>query len=118
MSTVKPILQLEGAAVFASSVWLYFFEVEGSWVLFLLLLLAPDISMVGFLKDAKLGGITYDLAHNYIIAAAVIVGGAVADKDVITSLGLILSAHVGMDRSLTYGLKYPTHFKHTHMQRI
>jgi hypothetical protein len=32
--------------------------------------------------------------------------------------GAVLVAHVGMDRAVGYGLKYPTHFKDTHLQRI
>ena len=32
--------------------------------------------------------------------------------------GAILIAHVGMDRLAGYGLKYPTHFKDTHLQRV
>jgi hypothetical protein len=27
-------------------------------------------------------------------------------------------AHIGMDRLLGYGLKYPTDFKDTHLQRV
>jgi hypothetical protein len=27
-------------------------------------------------------------------------------------------AHIGFDRTLGYGLKYPTFFKDTHLQRV
>ncbi|MBI2443419.1 MAG: DUF4260 family protein [Candidatus Levybacteria bacterium] len=33
-------------------------------------------------------------------------------------LFVILLAHVGMDRFLGFGLKYPTHFKQTHLQKL
>jgi hypothetical protein len=33
-------------------------------------------------------------------------------------LGLIWLAHVGADRLLGYGLKYPTGFRDTHLQRV
>jgi hypothetical protein len=31
--------------------------------------------------------------------------------------GLIWIVHIGMDRMLGFGLKYPTGFKETHLQR-
>jgi hypothetical protein len=33
-------------------------------------------------------------------------------------LALIWSAHIGIDRLLGYGLKYPTAFKETHLGRV
>lgn len=115
---IRTVLQLEGAAVLAASVWAYFFQTDAGWVLFAVLILAPDLSMVGFIKDTRLGAITYNLMHNYVLALGVIVGGLASGAGTVTALGLILSAHVGMDRSLRYGLKYATGFKDTHMGRV
>jgi hypothetical protein len=33
-------------------------------------------------------------------------------------LALIWLAHIGADRALGYGLKYPTRFQDTHLQRV
>jgi hypothetical protein len=33
-------------------------------------------------------------------------------------IALIWAAHIGMDRMLGFGLKYPTEFKETHLQRV
>jgi hypothetical protein len=33
-------------------------------------------------------------------------------------IALIWLAHIGLDRMLGYGLKYPTEFKDTHMQHV
>jgi len=33
-------------------------------------------------------------------------------------VGLIWLVHIGADRLLGYGLKYPTGFKDTHLQRV
>ena len=115
---VRVILQLEGAVIFGAALAFYFFEFEGSWWLFVLLLLAPDISMVGYLKNSRVGATVYNLAHNYVLAAAVMVIGLVLDSSFIISIGLVFVAHTGMDRTLAYGLKYVTDFKDTHMQRI
>ena len=115
---VKAILHLEGAVVLAASVWFYFFQVDGGWVLFAVLILAPDLSMIGFVKDTRLGSITYNLIHSYVLAVVALVIGVATDTNLVTTLALILSAHVGLDRSLAYGLKYASNFKDTHMQRV
>ena len=118
MNLVKAILHLEGLAVLAAAVWFYFFELEASWIAFAVLILAPDLSMIGFVRGTRIGAITYNAVHNYALVIAVAVAGVVAGNEVVVALGLILAAHVGMDRMSGYGLKFPTHFKDTHMQRL
>ena len=34
------------------------------------------------------------------------------------AIGMIWAAHIFFDRMLGYGLKYPTRFKDTHLQRV
>jgi len=34
------------------------------------------------------------------------------------AISLIWIAHIGIDRVLGYGLKYPTAFKDTHLQKV
>jgi hypothetical protein len=34
------------------------------------------------------------------------------------ALGLIWLAHIGMDRALSYGLKYDSDFTHTHLANL
>lgn len=118
MNLVKAMLHLEGLAVLVAAIWFYFTQLEASWIAFAVLLLVPDLSMVGFLRDGRLGAITYNAVHNYVLIIGVVVVGVVSGSDAVTGLGLILAAHVGMDRGLGYGLKYPTGFVHTHMQRV
>jgi hypothetical protein len=74
--------------------------------------------MLGYLKSKKLGTITYNLVHNYLLAIILIAIGVLWENVLLISLGLILSAHVGIDRLIGYGLKYPTHFKGTHLQKL
>lgn len=114
---VKKILHLEGLAVLVAS--LYFYNMlNGNWWLFALLLLTPDISMIGYLKDKKLGAITYNLGHNYLLGLPLIFGGIIFENQLLTQLGLIFTSHVGMDRMLGFGLKYASHFKDTHLQKV
>ncbi len=115
---VRSVLRLEGLAVLAAAVWLYFGRADGSWVLFVVLILAPDLSMIGYARNAAVGAVTYNAAHNELLAVVVIVAGELTGATLLTQLGLILAAHVGMDRFMGYGLKYTTAFKDTHLQRV
>lgn len=113
----KNLLHGEGLAVLALS--LYFYEInQFSWILFFILLLAPDISMIGYLLNNKIGAMFYNLFHTYIIAIIIILFGVLLSSPTVLAIGLIWSAHIGMDRMIGYGLKYPTRFKDTHLNRV
>jgi hypothetical protein len=118
MNLVRFILHLEGLAVLVAATLAYFLVLSGWWVAFVALLLLPDLSMIGFLRGTRLGALTYNLVHNYVLGLATVGLGVALASDPLTGAGLILIAHVGMDRALGYGLKFPTHFKDTHLQRL
>ena len=61
--------------------------------------------MVGYVKDKELGALTYNLMHNLFLAISLFLIGIVVNFDLLTFFGLILGAHVGMDRALGFGLK-------------
>lgn len=88
---------------------------EGGWLLFAALFLVPDVSMVGYLKDSRLGAVTYNAAHTYlgpaVLGAAAWWGGIPAAGHV----AVVWSAHIGLDRLLGYGLKSPAGFHVTHL---
>lgn len=111
------LLHLEGLAVLIGSAALYS-HLGGEWGWFFLLLLVPDVSAVGYLANPLLGSMTYNLAHNY--ALPLLVGGLALAAGWNTGVLLVLiwCAHIGMDRLVGYGLKYPTEFKDTHLSRI
>jgi hypothetical protein len=44
--------------------------------------------------------------------------GMIFASPVVVAVALIWFAHIGMDRTVGYGLKYPTSFKDTHLQRV
>ena len=79
------------------------------------LLLTPDIFMLGYLRDTKLGSIFYNLGHSYPVAALVTMLGFALALPVTIAIGAIWFGHIGWDRMLGYGLKYGTSFKHTHL---
>lgn len=113
----RRLLHLEGLAVLAGSLALYF-DAGFGWLLLLVLFLAPDLSMLGYLGGPRLGSLTYDVIHTYAGPVALGVVGILGTEEAAVQVALIWLAHIGMDRMLGYGLKYPTGFKDTHLQRI
>ena len=111
------LLRAEGLGLFVGAVVLYF-HFDCPWWLLLVLALAPDLSMVGYAAGPPVGAAVYDAAHTTVLPLALGLVGVLADGDVAIQLALIWLVHIGADRALGYGLKYPTHFKDTHLQRV
>jgi len=111
------LLRVEGAALLAGSLLLYFHEGYG-WPALVLLVLAPDVAMIGYAAGRRVGAAAYDVAHTDVLPIALGVAGVVAGLELAIQLALIWLAHIGADRLLGYGLKYPTAFKDTHLQRV
>lgn len=117
ISLTKFLLHIEGLVVLVLSIYFYF-HLQFSWVVFLILLLAPDLSALGYLKNVKVGSVLYNLFHTYTIPAAVMIFGLLMNNSLFLMMSLIWIAHIGMDRMLGYGLKYPTKFHDTHLNRV
>ena len=111
------MLRAEGAAVLALSLVLYWMN-GGSWVMFALLLFAPDLSMLGYVAGPRVGAAVYNTFQTYPLPAALAAFGLVGGSTLAIAVSLIWLGHIGMDRALGYGLKYPTAFKDTHLERI
>jgi hypothetical protein len=89
-----------------------------SWWVFLALLLVPDISMLGYLINTKIGAWVYNLGHHHAVAIAVLLVGFFIDSKECQLAGIIMAGHSSLDRILGYGLKYTDGFKHTHLGTI
>jgi hypothetical protein len=111
------LLRLEGAAIFGASLFLYRMF-GGGWGFFLLLCLWPDLSMLGYLANARIGAGLYNLVHTDLWPLIVAIYAFAVHRPTMLLFALIWLAHIGMDRMLGYGLKYPTFFKDTHLQRV
>jgi hypothetical protein len=110
-------LRVEGLTLLVAALVLYF-ESGHEWWLLLVLFLAPDIAGAGYLAGPRVGAAVYDVAHLDALPIALAVVGVLVENDVCLKLALIWLAHIGMDRAVGYGLKYPTHHKDTHLQRV
>jgi hypothetical protein len=111
------LLRIEGAAMLASSLLLYRF-IGARWAVFLVLFLWPDVFMVGYLVNAKLGARLYNLVHADALPLVLVAVSLGFRHSGLLIFALIWLAHIGADRALGYGLKYPTFFKDTHLQRV
>ena len=111
------LLRAEGLVVFAAAFALYFWADYGI-VMLLVLVLAPDVAFLGWLVDERVGTAAYNLTHTFALPVALGTAGLVLDRSLLVQLALIWIAHIGFDRLVGYGLKYPSGFKDTHMQRV
>ena len=58
------LLRLEGLVVLAAALALYFDSGFG-WLLLIVLFLAPDVSMLGYVEGPAAGAAVYDVVHTY-----------------------------------------------------
>jgi hypothetical protein len=115
--SVKILLRLEGLTLFAGMTLLYAVW-GGSWWIYAILFLVPDLSFAAYLADTKLGAIVYNAAHSYMAPVTLMVAGFALAQPLILSIAMIWMAHIGIDRALGYGLKYSAGFAFTHLGRI
>jgi len=113
----KTTLRLEGAAILAASI-LFYAELGRSWLSFALLLLVPDVGMLGYVVNSRLGAMTYNVLHTIVGPAILLVIGLLTDDGLPSAIAMIWLAHIGLDRALGYGLKYGDGFHHTHLGTI
>jgi hypothetical protein len=114
---MKLIIKLEELGLFLFGIYL-FNQLDYAWWWFLVLILAPDLSMIGYVFGNKLGAFLYNLFHHKAIAVLIYLVGIYSSNNLIQLAGIILFAHSSMDRMMGYGLKYETGFKFTHLGEI
>jgi uncharacterized protein DUF4260 len=109
--------RLEGGMLLALSL-LLFWKYSGAWLLYALLILAPDLFMLGYLRGPRVGAAVYNLGHTWLLPGLLGIIGLLAGVTAAGSIALIWFGHIGVDRLLGYGLKFPTAFQDTHLGRI
>jgi len=114
---VNILLRLEGLTLFLGMILLYAVW-GGSWLLFAVLFLVPDLSFLAYLADAKTGAVVYNAAHSYLAPVALMTSGFAIGDPLTLSIAMIWLGHIGIDRALGYGLKYAEGFGYTHLGRI
>jgi hypothetical protein len=113
---LRTLLRLEGLTLFAGMTLLYAVW-GGSWWVYFVVFLVPDVSFAAYLAGPRIGAIVYNAAHSYMAPMALMTTGFATDS-LTLSIALIWLAHIGIDRALGYGLKYSAGFGFTHLGRI
>jgi len=113
----RTLLRAEGALLLLLTIAFYRAG-HYPWWLFATLFFAPDLFMLGYLLNAKMGAAFYNLVHTLTLPLSLLLFSLIAPQPSLASYALIWLAHIGFDRALGYGLKYPTAFKDTHLQHV
>ncbi len=114
---MKNSIRIEELLMFLASAFILYTMGEPWWI-YLLLLIGPDISMIGYAAGNKAGAMLYNLFHHKGVALAVAFSGYGLDNSMLLISGVILFGHSSMDRFFGYGLKYTSGFKNTHLGTI
>ncbi|MFP3338868.1 DUF4260 domain-containing protein, partial [Micrococcus sp. SIMBA_131] len=108
------LLHSVGLIVFIGSLYFYA-SIDASWWLFFLCLFLPDLFMLGYMMNNRIGALIYNIGHTYVFPFILLILSVSLKLDLPLALSLIWIAHIGMDRTVGYGLKYPSQFKETHL---
>lgn len=111
---MKTSIKFEELAMFIFAIYL-FNSLELSWWWFIALILTPDLGMLGYLFNSKIGAITYNVFHHKGMAITIYLIGIYLNNQIFQLIGIILFAHASMDRIFGYGLKYFDSFNMTHL---
>ena len=96
-------LRAEGAAILALALVL-FHQSEASWWLFAALILAPDLSGLGYLAGPRAGAASYNAVHS-LLGPLLLTAAGLAALPALVPFAAIWLAHIGVDRLVGYGLK-------------
>ena len=123
---MKNLLRLEELAQFLLCLFALIAS-DVPWWPYVLLAIGPDIGMLGYLVNSKVGALTYNVLHHKGVAVvhlggAIMLGygqrpmeGLLQEGSILLITGVILYGHASLDRIFGYGLKFGNNFQHTHM---
>ncbi|MCP1199207.1 DUF4260 domain-containing protein [Notoacmeibacter sp. MSK16QG-6] len=113
------LLRLEGLALFGAATLLYLqLPAPASWWIYLIGLLVPDLSMLGYLAGPVIGAVTYNIFHMTVGPILLAIVGWMVDLHFSIDIAAIWLAHIGLDRTLGFGLKKREGFRHTHLGEL
>ncbi len=111
------LLRAEALCVLSASCGAYHLVFPHHWVLFACLFLAPDLSLLTYARGPNaVASIVYNVMHSYVLPALLGIFAVLFSSALLGEMSLIWIGHIGLDRVLGYGLKYPPSFQFTHIQ--
>ena len=114
---MKTLIRLEELLLAVLAAYL-FLGLDYAWWWYPILLLAPDLAVIGYLGGPRVGAVTYNLAHHKGVAVMLIVVGTYFQISALQLAGLVILGHSSLDRVLGYGLKYSDSFQYSHLGMI
>ncbi|WP_155590772.1 DUF4260 domain-containing protein [Lysinibacillus cavernae] len=114
---LRKIISLEYVIAFIITVFFYG-QLDFSWLYFIVFLLLPDVTMIGYFINTKIGALFYNIGHSFVVPALLLVIGFMTTTPILLMVAMIWLAHIFLDRALGYGLKYDEAFTKTHLQQI
>jgi hypothetical protein len=115
--TIRRVLQLEGAALAVAALMAYA-HLGASWWLFALLVMVPDLSFAAYLAGPRAGALAYNVLHSTIGPILLGTLAYLSGETPAMAVALPWLFHIGIDRTLGYGLKYASGFADTHLGRL
>lgn len=114
---MKTLIKIEEASLLVLGVYL-FSLLPYSWWWFPVLILVPDLSMIGYAFGTHIGAATYNFFHHRGLGILLYLIGSYLGQPLLQLIGIVLFSHSAMDRIFGYGLKYDKGFKYTHLGEI
>ena len=117
-SLLKRIISVE--YLLAAILVAVFYVVIGQfdWYWLIILFLAFDLTMIGYVVNTRVGAVLYNISHSLIGPAILMTIYISTDNRVVLFVVLVWLFHIFVDRALGYGLKHSTGFQHTHLGTI
>lgn len=115
--TINQIVRIENGFALATSFYIYMHLDFPIW-LFFVLLFVPDITMIGYAINKKIGALVYNFGHSFILPLLLALCYLYFSNEYLLIISIIWIAHICMDRLLGFGLKYQNSFNKTHIQRL
>lgn len=115
MNPSRQILRAEGLVCLLLACSLY--QVQGfSWIAFGLWFFLPDVAILVYVfGNERVGMWAYNTTHSTLGAGLLALLGLGLHVPTLLQASLIWFAHIGFDRALGYGLKFPLGFRVTHL---
>lgn len=112
---MRNLLKLENMFLLLLGLYVYFEVFHFSLIVLLITVLLPDISMLGYIINTKIGATIYNIVHNLMTVVIILFLGIGLNLNIMIYVALILFIHIFMDRICGFGLKYNDNFQHTHL---
>jgi Domain of unknown function (DUF4260) len=101
---MKTLIKLEELTLVALSFYL-FLALDYAWWWFPLLFFVPDVSLAGYLINAKVGVRIYNVIHHKAISILLYLAGSLAQFPALQLAGIVMFGHSSLDRALGFELQ-------------